>query len=91
VIEELSSRSSRRRARAGTHRLRGRELGEAEEAHAIVLADAIVVGRVAEREREEPCFFRFDSWMRAKLRAITARRPSRRGDSAACSRLLPSP
>ena len=32
-----------------------------------------------------------DHSLRAKLRAITAAPPNRRGDKAACSRLLPSP
>ena len=38
-----------------------------------------------------PCFFRFVSWMRAKLRARITLALRNRGSMAACSRELPSP
>ena len=38
-----------------------------------------------------PCFLRFVSWMRAKLRAMINTPPRYRGSIAACSRDEPSP
>ena len=92
VVQRAASRSCRRRAaRCTCTGLPGVRSREPDQAEAVVLADAVVVRRVAEGQRQQPCFFRLDSWMRAKLRAMTAAPPSSRGDSAACSRLLPSP
>jgi hypothetical protein len=74
-----------------TRRTARRELAEADQVQTVARADPVVVGRSENVSASSPCFFRFDSWMRAKLRAITAQPPSSRGESAACSRLLPSP
>ena len=71
--------------------LPGGEPSQPDQRGPVAPADPLVIGRVTECSASSPCFFRFDSWIRAKLRAITATPPSSRGDSAACSRELPSP
>ena len=70
----------------------GRSVGEVEHRDAVVLAD-LVVGRRDRRtpSGRRPCFFRFVSCNRGKLRAKTTTQPRSRGSIAANSRDEPSP
>ena len=71
--------------------LAGGEGGEAEEADPVVLVDAVVVVGVAEGERQEALLLQVGLVDAGEAAGDDGRSPRRRGDKAACSRLLPSP
>jgi len=57
---------------------------------ALQTADVVVAAKHA-NSGNTPCFLRLVSWIRAKLRTMTAAQPRCRGSMAACSREDPSP
>ena len=66
----------------------GCQICQIDQIDSIILPDQIVFVRVIECECEKPLFLRLDSWIRAKLRTMTAAVPSSLGDRAECSRLV---
>ncbi len=46
--------------------LAGSDRSESQHADPVVFLDHVVGGRIGEGEREQACFFRLVSWMRAK-------------------------
>ena len=69
----------------------GRQLPESDQAHPVVLADAVVVGWIGEGERQKALLLEVGLVDAGEAAGYDRRTPSRRGDRAACSRLLPSP
>ena len=69
----------------------GGEVGEADEADAVVLADAVVVGGVLEGEGEEALLFEVGLVDAGEAAGYDGSASEEPGERAACSRLLPSP
>ena len=77
---------------AAPHRLVGREVGEAEHADAVVLADLVVGGRVGERQRQQALLLQVRLVDAGEAAGEDRPWPLRnRGSIAACSRDEPSP
>ena len=57
----------------------------------VAFPNLVIIGLIRKGQCNMPCFFKFVSWIRAKLFAKMTRTFKKRGSMAACSRLDPSP